>query len=247
LKRRRDEDGERQNPEVSQAFDFPGGLQLSPELLGLVRQIVQKAVRQKVQQLDEPVIQALQSPGFDFGVPFTSPTASLSSQGSGQHSLFGSQQSTPPSQEYYVAQTPPTQDDVDMEVYTTPEKPEKPEREHGDKSVVGKMEETPTEVREVPEVREVEEAEEIQLDDETAMYISQQAEEIYDQALKELIDGMIEEAKGELSQIGDYPLALLRLDILADPAIKSELDKDKDAKLDALRVEIWRLLQEDGD
>jgi len=232
--------------------------------LSFVRELVRERVRKKVKELDTTVIQAFQSaPGFDFGVTPTPTTSSLSSQRSGQGSIFGSQQFTPSSQEYYVTETPPTtppttprtQDDVDMEVHTTPEKPGQPEREHGDKFVVGKMEETSTPVREVPEVREVREVresrevgdvEEVHLDEETAMYISQKAEEIYDQALKDLIGAMIEQAKLELPQIGDYPPALLRLDILDDPVIKSELDKDKDAKLDALRVEIWRLLQEDA-
>jgi len=244
LKRNRDEEDESQNPGVSQAFDFPGS-QPSQEELGLVLEMVREKVkkyRPRLQGMTQAisgapgvtlnqatVIDALQSaPGLDFGVPSTPPTPSLSTQ---------------PSQEYYVAQTPPTQDfDFVMED-TVPEKSERPEREHEDKFVKGKIEETSTEVREVGEVEEVEE---VHLDEETGVYISKKAEEIYNQVLNELIGGMIADATGELPQIADYPPALLRLDILDDPTIKSQLDKDRDATLDALRVEIWRLLQEDA-
>lgn len=257
MKRDRDEEDESQNPGGGQTFDFPGS-RLSREELGLVLETVREKAKKYHPRLQgmtraisgapgvtlnqATVIDALRSaPGFDFGVPSTPPTPSLSTQGSGLGSLFGSQQqSTQPSQEYYVAETPPTQDfDFVMED-TVPEKPERPEQEHEDKFVEGKIEETSTEVRQVGEV------EEVHLDEETGVYISKKAEEIYNQVLNELIGGMIADAMGELPQIADYPPALLRLDILDDPAIKSQLDKDRDATPDALRVEIWRLLQEDA-
>ena len=261
MKRDRDEEDESQNPGGSQTFDHRGS-QLSQEELGLLLETVREKVKKyhpKLQGMTRAisgmpgvtlnqatVIDALQSaPGLDFGVPSTPPTPSLSSQGSGLSSLFGSQQqSTQPSQEYYVAQTPPAHDfDFVMED-TFREKPERRAQEHEDKFVEGKMEETSTEVREVREVREVEE--EVQLDEETGVYISTKAEEIYNQALNELIGGIIAEAMPELPHIVDYPPTLLRWDMLDDPTIKSQLDNDKDATLDALRVEIWRLLQEDA-
>jgi hypothetical protein len=94
------------------------------------------------------------------------------------------------------------------------------------------------------EVEEMEEAAEVELDAETAIYISQTAEQIFDDALIEFIDGAIQGAMQEVTEPGISAQAV-RMEILYDPEAKGHFDRTRSESLEDLKAEIWHLLQQE--
>lgn len=103
------------------------------------------------------------------------------------------------------------------------------------------VQETREEVDEVAEVAEV--AEEV-LDEETSLYISRSAEEIFDDAVKEFLDDAIRQAAQNLSGI-EYSIQDLRMEILYDPGFNAAIAQARSQNLEDLKSEIWQLLQQE--
>jgi hypothetical protein len=109
-------------------------------------------------------------------------------------------------------------------------------------SDVGEITEIPT-IEAIGAIEAIEATEEVELDEETSIYISQTAEKIFDEVLKESLDSAIQKAKEKVSDT-ESSSQDLRLELLYDPQVKSLLDEARSGSLDDLKSEIWRLLQQ---
>lgn len=98
---------------------------------------------------------------------------------------------------------------------------------------------TGEDLRDTPESEEVVE---VQLDEDMSVYLEQMAEQIFAEALKEHLDDVLGQVRAQSEEYADYPLRLLRLEIMDNPRL---LDKIRRETLDGLKAEIWKLLRQE--
>lgn len=93
---------------------------------------------------------------------------------------------------------------------------------------------------------EADEVTEVALDDDTSAYLGQEAESLFDEAVREVLDGLVAKAKATSDEFAQYPSRLLRLEIEDNPRVSALINQVRDEALDGLRAEIWSLFEQEG-
>ena len=143
-----------------------------------------------------------------------------------------------------VLATPDTDEPVTTQMSATTDLSEEPARD----MVVTDVLPTRTDEEQLGEAATVAEADEVTeeaVDEDTSAYLGQEAESVFDEAVREVLDALVARAKGTSREYEDYPSRMLRLEVADNPRISALINRVRDEALDGLRVEIWSLLKEE--
>jgi hypothetical protein len=143
-----------------------------------------------------------------------------------------------------VLGTPDSSEPVTTQMSATPDRSEEPVREPVVADVfITQMDEE--KVGEAAAEAEADEVTEEAVDEDMSAYLGQEAQAVFDEAVREVLDALVAKATKTSPEYTDYPSRLLRTEVADNPRISALINRVRGEALEGLRAEIWSLLKEE--